>query len=179
MLDMSYARARMVERQLVRRGIRHDAVLAAMREVPREDFVTGGLGEFAYEDTPLPIEAGQTISQPFMVAWMIEMAEIGPGDRVLEVGAGSGYAAAVMSGIAGEVYAIERYDQLAHLASGRLTRLGYHNVEIRTGDSSHGWPEAAPFDAIIVSAGAPAIPPGGTRRSDPRSPSRGWSASSA
>lgn len=158
MLDMPYARARMVERQIARRGIREEAVLQAMREVPREAFIDESLAEFAYEDTPLPIEAGQSISQPYIVARMIEAAEVKPGERVLEIGAGSGYAAAVMSRIAAEVYAIERHEELSRLARGRLKRLGYRNVELRTGDGSEGWPEAAPFDAILVAAGGPAIP---------------------
>lgn len=158
MLDLAQARDRMVERQLARRGIRDSYVLEAMREVPRETFVPEGLKEFAYEDTPLPIEAGQTISQPFIVGLMIEAAEVRPGDRVLEIGAGSGYAAAVMSRVADRVYAIERHDALTRLATERLRRLGYDNVEVRTGDGTRGWPEAAPFDAILVAAGGPAIP---------------------
>src|ERR1700716_393890 len=125
MLDMSLARGRMVEQQVARRGVHDDHVMEAMREVPREAFVPDGLREFAYEDAPLPIEAGQTISQPYMVALMIQAAEIRPGDRVLEVGAGSGYAAAVMSRIAAQVYAIERHDTLTRQAVARLGRLGY------------------------------------------------------
>ncbi|HEX4741562.1 MAG TPA: protein-L-isoaspartate(D-aspartate) O-methyltransferase, partial [Caulobacteraceae bacterium] len=133
-------------------------VLDAMREVPREAFVPDGLEEFAYEDSPLPIEAGQTISQPYIVALMIEAAEIRPGDRVLEIGAGSGYAAAVMSRIAAQVYTIERHGILTQRAVERLERLGYDNVEVRTGDGTHGWSDAAPFDAILAAAGGPAIP---------------------
>jgi len=158
MLDLAHERDRMVERQVARRGVRDSQVLEAMREVPREVFVAEGLQEFAYEDTPLPIEAGQTISQPYIVALMIEAAAVRPGDHVLEIGAGSGYAAAVMGRIAEHVYAIERHETLARLAVERMTRLGYHNVEIRTGDGTHGWPEVAPFDAILVAAGGPAIP---------------------
>jgi protein-L-isoaspartate(D-aspartate) O-methyltransferase len=158
MPDMSLARERMVERQIAGRGMRDTYVAEAMREVPREAFVPEGLQEFAYEDSPLPIEAGQTISQPYIVALMIEAAEIRPGDRVLEIGAGSGYAAAVISRIAERVYAIERHDALTRLAAERLTRLGYDNVEIRTGDGTRGWPEEAPFDAILAAAGGPAIP---------------------
>src|SRR5437763_16945193 len=112
MLDLGHARERMVERQIARRGVRDDHVLKAMRKVPREAFVPAGLEEFAYEDTPLPIEAGQTISQPFIVGAMIEAASVRPGDQVLEIGAGSGYAAAVISRIAGRVYAIERHEVL-------------------------------------------------------------------
>lgn len=148
----------MVDRQIVARGVRDRRVLDAMRSVPRERFVPRPLGEFAYDDTPLPIEAGQTISQPFIVAHMIEAAAIGPADRVLEIGAGSGYAAAVMSRIARRVYAIERHAELAEGARERMAALGYDNVEIRTGDGTRGWPEQAPFDAILVSAGGPIVP---------------------
>ncbi|HEY9067253.1 MAG TPA: protein-L-isoaspartate(D-aspartate) O-methyltransferase [Burkholderiaceae bacterium] len=152
-------RTRMVSTQLESRGIRSQAVLRAMREVPRERFVEPGMEEFAYEDSPLPIAAGQTISQPYIVAAMIEAAEVAPGDTVLEVGAGSGYAAAVLSRIAGRVCAMERHDALAHAARERLAALGYSNVELRAGDGSTGWPEPLQFDAILVSATAPAVPP--------------------
>ncbi len=158
MLDLAHQRELMIDRQLAARGVRDSHVLDAMRQVPREAFVPEGLQEFAYEDTPLPIEAGQTISQPFIVAAMIEAAEIRAGDHVLEVGAGSGYAAAVMSRIAARVYAIERHEALSRAAAERIRRLGYDNVEVRTGDGTLGWPEAAPFDAILVAAGGPAIP---------------------
>jgi protein-L-isoaspartate(D-aspartate) O-methyltransferase len=158
MLDLAPDRMKMVDRQLARRGVRDSHVLDAMREVPREAFVPDGLREFAYDDTPLPIEAGQTISQPYIVGLMVEAAEVRPGDRVLEIGAGSGYAAAVISRIADRVYAIERHDELTVLATKRLQRLGYDNVEVRTGDGTHGWPEAAPFDAIMAAAGGPAVP---------------------
>src|SRR5437764_1889279 len=121
----------MVEQQIAARGVRDPSVLRAMAEVPREYFVPANVREFAYEDSPLPIEAGQTISQPYIVALMIQAADIRPGARVLEVGAGSGYAAAVISRIAGRVYAIERHDTLAKLAAERLARLGYDNVEVR------------------------------------------------
>lgn len=148
----------MVTRHLEARGIVDAHVLGAMAKVPREVFVSEPLLEFAYEDAPLPIAAGQTISQPYIVARMIELAEVRPGDTVLEVGAGSGYAAAVMSRIASSVYAIERHEELANLAREREVRLGYDNVEIICGDGTKGWPEAAPFDAIIVSAGGPKVP---------------------
>lgn len=148
----------MVDSQIAARGVVDGQVLKAMRAVPREHFVPSPLGEFAYEDTPLPIEAGQTISQPYIVARMIEAAAITPGDRVLEIGAGSGYAAAVMSRIAERVHAIERHAELAELARRHLGQLGYTNVEVRTGDGTLGWPEAAPFDAILVAAGGPSIP---------------------
>ncbi len=151
-------RAVMVTRHLEARGIADPLVLAAMAEVPREAFVSEPLSEFAYEDSALPIAAGQTISQPYIVACMVELAAIKPGDTVLEVGAGSGYAAAVMSRIASSVYAIERHQELADLASEREVRLGYDNVQIVCGDGTKGWPEEAPFNAIVVSAGGPRVP---------------------
>lgn len=151
-------RAIMVSRHLEARGIHDPRVLEAMGQVPREAFVGEFLTEFAYEDSALPIEAGQTISQPYIVARMIELAELKPGDKVLEVGAGSGYAAAVISRIAGEVYAIERHEALATQARAREDRLGYHNVKIICADGTKGWPESAPYDAIIVSAGGPKVP---------------------
>ena len=148
----------MVERQVEARGVRDARVLRAMREVPREEFLDDRMREFAYEDSPLPIEAGQTISQPYIVALMLEAAGIEPGDRVLEIGAGSGYAAAVMSRLAGEVWTIERHAELATLARERMRRLGIDNVEVRTGDGSGGLPGEAPFDAILAAAGAPEVP---------------------
>ncbi|HBF60295.1 MAG TPA: protein-L-isoaspartate O-methyltransferase [Methyloceanibacter sp.] len=148
----------MVTRHLEARGIADTRVLAAMAQVPREAFISEPLSEFAYEDSALPIAAGQTISQPYIVARMIELAEIRPGDAVLEVGAGSGYAAAVMSRIASSVYAIERHEELADLAREREARLGFDNVEIICGDGTKGWPQEAPFDAIVVSAGGPRVP---------------------
>jgi protein-L-isoaspartate(D-aspartate) O-methyltransferase len=148
----------MVELQIAGRGVRDTQVLNAMRAVPREAFVSAGLEEFAYEDGPLPIGEGQTISQPYMVALMIEAAEVSPGDRVLEVGAGSGYAAAVLSRIAARVHAIERHATLAQEAQERFQKLGYDNIELRVGDGTLGWPENAPFDAILVAASGPEIP---------------------
>jgi protein-L-isoaspartate(D-aspartate) O-methyltransferase len=148
----------MVDIQIARRGVRDARVLEAIREVPREEFVDPGFEEFAYDDGPLPIGAHQTISQPYMVALMTEAAELKPGARVLEVGAGSGYAAAVMSRIAALVYAIERHPELVDTAKRRLQKLGYKNVELRVGDGTRGWPEAAPFDAILVAAGGPEVP---------------------
>src|SRR5215212_4500624 len=148
----------MVDVQIAQRGVRDSHVLEALRRVPREAFVAPGLEEFAYEDTPLPIGEGQTISQPYVVALMIEAAEVRPGDHVLEVGAGSGYAAAVLSHIADRVYAIERHPSLGEAAQRRFERLGYDNIELRVGDGTKGWPEAAPFDAILVSAGGPEVP---------------------
>ncbi|WP_423601894.1 protein-L-isoaspartate(D-aspartate) O-methyltransferase [Sphingomonas sp. MS122] len=151
-------RETMVEQQIAGRGISDAALLDAMHKVPREAFVPDAVREFAYEDSPLPIEAGQTISQPYIVALMIEAARIGSTDRVLEIGLGSGYAAAVMSRIAGQVCAIDRHAELTALALGRMVRLGYDNVAIRTADGTAGWPERAPFDAILVAAGGPELP---------------------
>ena len=151
-------RRAMVDLQIAARGIRDPALLAAMREVPRHEFVTARLRRDAYEDTPLPIEDRQTISQPYIVALMLEAARIGPGDRVLEVGAGSGYASAVASRLAGRVVAVERHPRLAALARERLARLGFANVEVHCADGSAGWPEGAPYDAIVVAAAGPALP---------------------
>ena len=156
--DFAKARKRMIDKQIARRGIGDPRVLAALREVPREAFVDPGLKEFAYEDSPLPIAEGQTISQPYIVALMAEAAGISPSDKVLEVGAGSGYAAAVLSRMAARVFAIERHGKLADQAQARLQRLGYGNVEVMTGDGTRGWPDEAPFDVIIVSAGAQEVP---------------------
>jgi len=159
-LDSAFARERavMVSRHLRARGIEGPLLLAAMSAVPREAFVPEHLQEFSYEDSALPIEAGQTISQPYIVARMLELAEIKPGDKVLEVGAGSGYAAAVMSRMANKVFAIERHEELARLARARLRRLGYANVEIVIADGTKGLPEEAPLQAIVVSAGGPHVP---------------------
>jgi protein-L-isoaspartate(D-aspartate) O-methyltransferase len=158
MLDLPHARDHMVDVQIARRGVRDRYVLDAMRRVPREAFVEPGFEEFAYEDGPLPIGEGQTISQPYIVALMIESAEIKPGESVLEVGAGSGYAAAVMSQIADRVCAIERHPSLVESARQRFEKLGYDNIHLRTGDGTKGWPEAAPFDAVLVAAGGPEVP---------------------
>ena len=156
---MAALRERMVDGQLAARGIGDPRVLEAMGAVPREAFVAPDFQADAYEDFPLPIGEGQTISQPFIVALMIEAAGLRSGDRVLEVGAGSGYAAAVMSRLAGAVFAIERHPALAEAAQKRLGALGYGDIRLRAGDGTRGWPEAAPFDAIIVSAGGPDAPP--------------------
>jgi protein-L-isoaspartate(D-aspartate) O-methyltransferase len=129
-----------------------------MRSVPREAFLPEQLREFAYEDAPLPIEQSQTISQPYIVAFMIEALGLTGGEKVLEIGAGSGYAAAILSKIAGEVYTVERIGQLAEKAASTLADLGYHNVHVRHGDGTKGWPEHAPYDGIIVAAGGPSIP---------------------
>jgi protein-L-isoaspartate(D-aspartate) O-methyltransferase len=152
-------RARMVERHLAARGIANPAVLRAMGEVPREEFVPPDLAVHAYLDRPLPIGEKQTISQPYMVALMAEVAELKPGDRVLEVGTGSGYAAAVFSRAVAEVYTVERHASLAAEAEGRFERLGYANVHVAVRDGTLGWPENAPYDAIVVAAGAPEVIP--------------------
>jgi protein-L-isoaspartate(D-aspartate) O-methyltransferase len=148
----------MIERDLKGRGIRDPAVLAAMREVPREEFVPAELAEHAYDDYPLPIDEGQTISQPYMVAYMAESLELSPTDRVLEIGTGSGYSAAVLSRLVAEVYTVEHFACLAASAGGRLERLGYDNIRIFVGDGTLGWLEHAPYDAIVVTAGAPRVP---------------------
>jgi protein-L-isoaspartate(D-aspartate) O-methyltransferase len=148
----------MVRRQIAGRGIANPHVLAAMRSVPREAFVPTASAPFAYDDTPLAIEAGQTISQPYIVALMTEAAAIRPGARVLEIGAGSGYAAALIGQIAAEVIAIERHAELADSARERMERLGYLNVRIVHGDGSAGLAEAAPFDAILAAASGPFVP---------------------
>lgn len=151
-------RLQMVDSQLRSRGISDERVLAAMERVPREEFVPDNERAVAYEDHALPIGLGQTISQPFTVAYMCEAAQLCDQDKVLEIGTGSGYGAAVLSHIANEVYSIERLSELADSARERLQKLGYHNVHIATGDGSLGWPEHAPFDAIIVTAGAASFP---------------------
>jgi protein-L-isoaspartate(D-aspartate) O-methyltransferase len=155
---MKEKRHRMVKNQIASRGIEDAAVLDAMRSVPRERFVSQDLAAFAYEDTPLPIEEGQTISQPYIVAVMAEALELEPEDRVLEIGAGSGYAAAVLGRVAAQVFAIERHRSLAEHARDRMAALGYDNVTVVAGDGTLGWGEEAPFDAIAVAAGGPEVP---------------------
>lgn len=157
-MDCVPVRHRMVEAQIARRGVHDAAVLEAMRNVPREAFIAPDFKELAYEDCALPIAEGQTISQPYIVGAMLAAAGLNKTGKVLEVGAGSGYAAAVLSRIAARVFAIERHAALTDAARGRMAALGYDNVELKTGDGSAGWPDQAPFDAIIVSAGVPAIP---------------------
>jgi len=152
-------RRRMVEEQLRARDIEDPRVLAAMGRVPRHLFVPAALRFRAYADHPLPIGNGQTISQPYIVALMTELAEVGPDDKVLEIGTGSGYQAAVLSEIAREVATIEIVSELADTARARLAELGYKNVTVRTGDGYLGWKEKAPFDAILVTAAAPEVPP--------------------
>ncbi|MBI2956589.1 MAG: protein-L-isoaspartate(D-aspartate) O-methyltransferase [Acidobacteria bacterium] len=139
--------------------VRDPRVIEAIRAIPRHEFVPPGLREQAYDDNPLPIGHGQTISQPYIVAMMTELVEPKPGDRVLEVGTGSGYQAAVLSPLVKEVYTIEIIEPLGVAARVRLDRLGYRNVEVRIGDGYYGWPDKAPFDAIIVTAWATHVPP--------------------
>ena len=158
MTDFAGLREQMVSRHVQARGIDDPALLAAMRAVPRELFVSPDRAGDAYGDFPLPIEAGQTISQPYIVALMIQAAEIGANDHVLEIGAGSGYAAAVIGQIAKNVLGIERHHELAELAAERMERLGYANVRIVEGDGSRGWPEEAPFDAILAAASGSHVP---------------------
>jgi len=156
--DFRTQREEMVERQLRRRGITEPDILDAFRAVPREEFVSPEYEHLAYGDHPLPIEANQTISQPYIVALMIQAAAIGQGDTVLEVGAGSGYAAAVISRIARKVVGIERQHELVEVARERLRRLGYDNVEIVEGDGTKGRPDCAPFDAILAAASGSHVP---------------------
>jgi protein-L-isoaspartate(D-aspartate) O-methyltransferase len=151
-------RERMVATQIEARGIADPLVLEAMRAVPRERFVPAALARFAYEDRPLPIGEGQTISQPYIVAVMTRAAGLKLGARVLEIGTGSGYGAAVLSRIAAEVYTVERVGALAEEARERLARLGYANVHVLEGDGTLGWAEHAPYDAIVVTAGGPRVP---------------------
>jgi protein-L-isoaspartate(D-aspartate) O-methyltransferase len=158
MPDYSAEREAMVERQLKRRGITELQIVEAFGAVPREAFVSADYGHLAYGDHPLPIEAGQTISQPYIVALMIQAAGIEPGAKVLEVGAGSGYAAAVISRIAGKVIGMERQHDLVEVARSRLERLGYANVEIIEGDGTRGCREHAPFDAILAAASGSHVP---------------------
>ena len=158
MIDLAAERDRMVERTIRQRGLDNPALLAAFRAVPREEFVSGDYAGQAYADSPLPIESGQTISQPYIVALTIDAAGIGPCDKVLEVGAGSGYAAAVLGQLASEVIAIERHGELARLARGRMGRLHYDNVRILEGDGSKGCPAEAPFDAIVAAASGSHVP---------------------
>ena len=156
--DTWVAKERMMSDHLLARGIRDKSVIQAMREVPRESFLPEDMERFAYDDGPLPIEAGQTISQPYIVAYMIEALELQGTERVLEIGTGSGYAAAVLSRCAAEVYTVERIGSLAESARSRLQSLGYANVTVHPGDGTLGWQEHAPYQAIVVTAGAPEVP---------------------
>ena len=152
------ARERMVSEQIEARGVRDARVLAAMRRVPRHEFVPFGQRAYAYEDRPLPIGHGQTISQPYIVAVMSEALELDGSEKVLEIGTGSGYQAAVLAELAAEVYTIEIVEPLAERAADDLKRLGFEKLRVRAGDGYRGWPEAAPFDAIIVTAAPDHVP---------------------
>ncbi len=155
---MTETRDRMVNQQIVRRGIQDPRVIEALRAVPRHLFVPREERSAAYDDHPLPIGHGQTISQPYVVALMTETIDPEPGDRVLEIGTGSGYQAAVLSLLVKDVYSIEIVESLGRAAEKRLDELGYENVHVRIGDGYQGWPEEAPFDAIVVTAAPPEIP---------------------
>ncbi|MBM4075323.1 MAG: protein-L-isoaspartate(D-aspartate) O-methyltransferase [Planctomycetes bacterium] len=152
-------RIHLVDTVLRNLGIEDESVLAAMRSVPREEFVSEEMQKSAYSNVALPIEEGQTISQPLIVAQMAEALNLSGHDRVLDIGTGSGYAAAVMSLIAKDVYSMERHTCLAQTAADRLHRLGYSNIHVRAGDGTQGWPEKAPFDAINVAACGESVPP--------------------
>jgi protein-L-isoaspartate(D-aspartate) O-methyltransferase len=156
---MHARRVAMVELQLRQRGIRDQRILQAMAKVPRHEFVPQSLESHSYEDQPVPIGEAQTISQPYIVAAMLEPLSLATSDRVLEIGTGSGYQTALLAELAGEVFSIERFASLAAGASGMLERLGYRNVHVRVADGSLGWREAGPFDAIVVSAAVPQVPP--------------------
>lgn len=162
MTDYAARRDRMIERDIVGRGISDARVIEAMRRVPREEFVPPARRRVAYDDAPLPIGRGQTISQPYIVALMLEALTLGDesrGEAALDVGTGSGYAAAILSLLVDRVYSIERHRELARQAAERFVRLGFGNIEVRHGDGTRGWPEHAPFAAILVSAAAPGVPP--------------------
>ncbi len=159
MTNFAAERDAMIERQIEARGIHEPTILEAFRSVPREEFLSKEYADLAYGDHPLPIEAGQTISQPYIVALMIQAAEMKAGDTVLEVGAGSGYAAAIMSRIAGRVTAVERQPDLVKVAQERMQRLGFDNVRIVQGDGTRGWEPETPYDAILAAASGSHIPP--------------------
>jgi protein-L-isoaspartate(D-aspartate) O-methyltransferase len=158
MLDFETQRKQMVAEQIAARGVRDKKVLRAMAKVQREIFVPDDVNELAYHDNPLPIGAGQTISQPYIVAYMIEALALQGREKVLEIGTGSGYAAAILAEIVGEVYTIERISELAKTAAMSLSETGYNNVHTLNADGTVGWAKHAPFDAILVSAGAPVVP---------------------
>lgn len=158
-LGFAMARAEMVRTQIAARGVTDARVLSAMARVPRHEFLPAAQRSMAYEDGPLPIGHGQTLSQPYVVAFMTAALDPRPGDRILEVGTGSGYQAAVLSGLVAEVFSIEIVEPLARRAEADLKRLGYANVKVRAGDGYAGWPEAAPFDAIIVTCAPEQVPP--------------------
>jgi len=157
--ERSSERNAMVQEQIVTRGVRDVTTLSAMRSVPRHLFVPAEQRPYAYHDRPLPIGHGQTISQPIMVAYMTELVSPGPGRKVLEIGTGSGYQAAILAAAGAEVFSIEIIPQLAEAAGKRLDELGYDGVAVKSADGFYGWPEQAPFDAIIVTAAAEFVPP--------------------
>ncbi|MFO7819362.1 MAG: protein-L-isoaspartate(D-aspartate) O-methyltransferase [Halanaerobacter sp.] len=156
--SLKQAKERMIKSHLIARGIKNERVLAAFRKVAREEFVPAKLTAQAYQDRPLPIGEGQTISQPYIVAEMVQALNPRPSDKVLEVGIGSGYAAAILAEIVTVVYGVERYQSLVEEAEQRLTNLGYDNLDLKEGDGTTGWEEYAPYDGILVSAAAPEIP---------------------
>jgi protein-L-isoaspartate(D-aspartate) O-methyltransferase len=157
--DFEKQREVMVSSQIEKRGVKDPATLVALRKTPRHLFVPPNIIADAYDDRPLPIGYGQTISQPYIVAYMTEIIKPQPGHKVLEIGTGSGYQAAVLSGIVKEVYTIELIDSLGKQAKNRLAKLNYKNVTVKTGDGYHGWKDKSPFDAIVVTAAAEHIPP--------------------
>ncbi len=156
--DFSAERNRMVEEQIIARGIKNEKLIEAMREVPRHEFVPDNWKEYSYSDGPLPIGEGQTISQPYIVAIMTELLDIGEGDKILEIGTGSGYQAAVLSKMGCMVYTVEIIEQLTENAKKVIERLGYSNVHFKVGDGYEGWQENSPYDAIVVTASPPEIP---------------------
>jgi len=158
MVNFKKARERMVETQIAARGVHDERVLEAMRKVPRHLFLDEALRDQAYSDHPLPIAEKQTISQPYIVALMTESLELNGEEKVLEIGTGSGYQTAILAELADRVFSIERYPDLAYRANSILQKLGYGNIIVRVGDGSLGWPDDAPFDGIIVTAGTPKIP---------------------
>jgi protein-L-isoaspartate(D-aspartate) O-methyltransferase len=157
--DSAAARRAMIEHQLRGRGLRNERVLAAISRVPRERFVPAAISDSAYADCALPIDCSQTISQPIIVAMMTDALQLSGGEKVLEIGTGSGYQTAILAELAAEVFSIERHAELSRQAGERLSSLGYQNVSLRVGDGSLGWPEEAPFDRIIITAGADECPP--------------------
>ncbi|ADQ15148.1 protein-L-isoaspartate(D-aspartate) O-methyltransferase [Halanaerobium hydrogeniformans] len=157
-VNFTKLREKMVKTQIIRRGIKDGKIIEAFKNVAREEFVDSKYKDDAYNDSPLPIDKGQTISQPYIVAYMIEKLNLSEEDKVLEIGTGSGYAAAILAQIVEEVYTIERFEILAEKASQRFKKLGYNNIKVKVGDGTLGWGEYAPYDGIVVSAAAPHVP---------------------